>query len=355
MLALQLFACASPTTEEATTTDVTVDEGVSSDVTTTEPPVDATATEVETQSDYAGAIAVVFATGGLGDKTYNDSLYYGVKDICEKMNLKFDYSEPMDAAEYEPLLRGYADTGEYNLIISLGYSQGSSVEAVAPNYPNQNFMLIDAEIDVPNVACYSWRENELAYVAGVMGAYMTKTNVLGFIAAFDIYNCNMNAAGITAGAKSVNPDIKVLVDYIGSWDDIAGCKEMAIAMNEQGADVIYHAASTGGLGILEAGKEKGFYTVGYDGNVNADAPDTNMASEIRLFSVAAQKAITEAINGNFVSGSVSLGASEDAFEITNEGSNVVIPDEVWAAMNAAKSGIANGTIIAPKTLDEIVK
>ena len=77
---------------------------------------------------------------------------------------------------------------------------------------------------------------------------MTKTNVLGFIAAFDIYNCNMNAAGITAGAQSVNPDIKVLVDYIGSWDDIAGCKEMAIAMNEQGADVIYHAAKHRWLG-----------------------------------------------------------------------------------------------------------
>lgn len=79
--------------------------------------------------------AVVFATGGLGDKTYNDSLYAGVKNVCDTMGLQFDYSEPMDAAEYEPLLRGYAETGEYALIISLGYSQGSSVEAVAPNYP----------------------------------------------------------------------------------------------------------------------------------------------------------------------------------------------------------------------------
>lgn len=57
------------------------------------------------------------------------------------------------------LLRGYAETGEYALIISLGYSQGSSVEAVAPNYPDQKFMLIDAEVDCENVACYSWREN----------------------------------------------------------------------------------------------------------------------------------------------------------------------------------------------------
>lgn len=312
-----------------------------------------TTTPASPESEYAGAVAVVFATGGLGDKTYNDSLYYGVKDVCEELNLKFDYSEPMDAAEYEPLLRGYADTGLYDIIISLGYSQGSSVEAVAPNYPEQNFMLIDAEIEAANVACYAWRENELSYIAGVMGAYMSKTNVLGFIAAFDIYNCNMNAAGLTAGAQSVNPDMKVLVDYIGAWDDIAGCKEMSIAMNEKGADIIYHAASTGGLGILEAGMEKGFYTVGWDGNVNPDAPDTNFASEIRSFPVAAKKAITAALNGEFVGGVVSLGAAEDAIEIVNEGSNVKIPDEVWAAMEAAKQGIADGTIQVPKTLDEL--
>lgn len=317
------------------------------------PTAEAPASAPSADAEHAGAVAVVFATGGLGDKTYNDSLYNGVKDVCAEMNLKFDYSEPMDAAEYEPLLRGYADTGAYDLIISLGYSQGSSVEAVAPNYPEQKFMLIDAEIEAENVACYAWRENELSYIAGVMGAYMTKTNVLGFIAAFDIYNCNMNAAGLTAGAQSVNPDIKVLVDYIGAWDDIAGCKEMAIAMNEKGADIIYHAASTGGLGILEAGMEKGFYTVGWDGNVNPDAPDTNFASEIRSFPVAAKKAITAALNNEFVGGVISLGAAEDAIEIVNEGSNVKIPDEVWAAMDAAKQGISNGTILVPKALDEL--
>ena len=253
----------------------------------------------------------------------------------------------------EPLLRGYAETGEYALIISLGYSQGSSVEAVAPNYPDQNFMLIDAEVDCENVACYSWRENELSYMVGVMAGMMTKSNVIGFIAAFDIYNCNMNAAGLTAGAQSVNPDVQVLVDYLGSWDDIAACKEMAIAMHDKGADIIYHAASTAGLGILEAGKENGFYTIGFDGNVNADAPDTNMASAIRLFPVAADDAIHAAMDGTFQGGTISLGCAEDACVVDAEGSNVEIPDDVWAAMDAAKAGIADGSISVPKTLEEV--
>ena len=70
-------------------------------------------------------------------------------------------------------------------------------------------------------------------------------------------------------------------------------------MHDKGADIIYHAASTAGLGILEAGKENGFYTIGYDGNVNADAPDTNMASAIRLFPVAADDAIHAAMDGTY--------------------------------------------------------
>ena len=124
-------------------------------------------------------------------------------------------------------------------------------------------------------------------------------------------------------------------------------------MHDKGADIIYHAASTAGLGILEAGKENGFYTIGYDGNVNADAPDTNMASAIRLFPVAADDAIHAAMDGTFQGGSISLGCAEDACVVDAEGSNVEIPDDVWAAIDAAKAGIADGSISVPKTLEEV--
>ena len=311
------------------------------------------AAEETEASGSVSKIAVVFATGGLGDKTYNDSLYYGVKEICDRQGYEMEYSEPMDAAEYEPLLRGYASTGEYDLIISLGYSQGSSVEAVAPNYPDQKFMLIDAEVECDNVACYAWRENELSYMVGVMAGMMTESKVIGFIAAFDIYNCNMNVAGYTAGAQSIDPEIQVIVNYLESWDDIAACKEMALSMHEQGADIIYHAASTAGLGILEAGKEKDFYTIGYDGNVNAEAPDTNMASAVRLFPIAAQHCIDSVNDGTFAGGVVSLGCSDGACEVQTEGTNVEIPQDVLDAVQKANDDIAAGTVSVPLQPDEL--
>ena len=95
LMLLSLAACGKTTSQNQDTSADTV----SGDQT-------ASTTDNEAAASAAGKIAVVFATGGLGDKTYNDSLYAGVKNVCDTMGLQFDYSEPMDAAEYEPLLRG---------------------------------------------------------------------------------------------------------------------------------------------------------------------------------------------------------------------------------------------------------
>lgn len=298
-------------------------------------------------------IAVSYA-GSLGDKTYNDTLHAAITELSKTYGFTFDYAEPIDPAQYEPVLRGFADSGEYQLIVCLGFSQGSSMEAVAPNYPNQKFVLIDATVEgMANVACYSWRENEVSYLVGIMAGYLTQTKTLGFIGAFDIYNCNMNAAGFAAGAQSVDPEIKLLVDYVGDWYDSVRCKEMALAMNKQGADVIYHAASTAGLGVLAAGKEAGFYTIGFDGNVNAAAPETNFASSLRLLGKAVEHAIEGVLNDNFQGGVISLGASDGAIDVATEGSTVVLSDEILQAVETARQGIADGSIKVPLTLAEL--
>lgn len=313
------------------------------------------AAQDDTPQGEAQKVAVVFATGGLGDLSYNDSLYDGVAEACGRLSLEFDYSEPMEAAEYEPLLRGYAETGEYALIISLGFSQTSSLEAVAPNFPEQKFMLIDGVLEgFDNIASYTWRQNEVWYMAGIMCGMMTESKTIGLVCHFDNGATSMNAAGLITGLHTVDPDIQVLIDYVGSYEDITGCKEMALAMNQKGADIICHCASLGGLGVIEAGKEQGFYTMGWDGNVNSSAPDTNIASIMRSFPAAANHAIEAVVNNNFQGGVVSLGAAEDAIYITDEGSNVPVPQEVWDAVNEAFEGIKSGEIVVPDKKEDAV-
>lgn len=114
-------------------------------------------------SEKATKVAVVFASSGLGDKSFNDALYDGMKKAESTMGIQWVYSEPKDDAEYEGLISGYADSGDCDLIICLGGSQSSSLENVAPNYPQQKFVILDAVVKGDNIRSYTWRDQELGF------------------------------------------------------------------------------------------------------------------------------------------------------------------------------------------------
>ena len=185
-------------------------------------------------SEKGTKVAVVFASSGLGDKSFNDALYDGMKKAESTMGIQWVYSEPKDDAEYEGLISGYADSGDCDLIICLGGSQSSSLENVAPNYPQQKFVILDAVVEGDNIRSYTWRDQELGFLAGFLGASLSDTNTLGYIGAHDIPLCNLGAAGMIAGAHYANPDCQVLVDYANGWAEVNGCYELAIT--KQGLD-----------------------------------------------------------------------------------------------------------------------
>ena len=303
------------------------------------------------ESKAAAKIAVVFASSGLGDKSFNDALYNGMEEAKTELGIEWVYSEPKDDAEYEGLISGYADSGDCDLIICLGGSQSSSLENVAPNYPDQKFVILDAVVAGDNIRSYTWRDEELGFLAGFLGASLSETNKLGFIGAHDIPLCNLGAAGMIAGARYVNPDCEVLVDYANGWAEVNGCYEIATSMNQQGASLIYHTASAGGLGILNAGKEKGFLTIFFDGNLNADAPETNIASAIRDFPNCAKEAIKDVIDGKFTAESIVKGVAEDSVYLDFEGAGYQIPEEIITAYNKVIEDIKAGKIVVPTTID----
>ena len=133
-------------------------------------------------SEKGTKVAVVFASSGLGDKSFNDALYDGMKKAESTMGIQWVYSEPKDDAEYEGLISGYADSGDCDLIICLGGSQSSSLENVAPHYPQQKFVILDAVVEGDNIRSYTWRDQELGFLAGFLGASLSDTNTLALLA-----------------------------------------------------------------------------------------------------------------------------------------------------------------------------
>jgi basic membrane protein A len=299
------------------------------------------------------SVAVVFAPSGLGDRSLNDSLFAGMVLITNKYAMTWNYVEPLSYAEEETILSNYARTGKYLLIVCNGQSCGTSMDAAAKEFPNQKFLIIDTVSEAPNVAGYLYAKQDSSYLAGIAAGMLTKTNKLGFVGAFDIPIIEKGLAGFKAGALSVNPKVEVTDGYVGAWDNIQGSQEMALSMKQQGADVIYHNASAGGLGVIEASKTGGFIAIGYDSNQNDLSPDTVALSALRDMSKSVEHCLLKMAAGEFPAGQNELGVKDNAVFVTNDFSNIKLDPAIWDKINAAEDAMRAGTLKAPTTMEEI--
>jgi basic membrane protein A len=210
-------------------------------------------------------IGLVLATGGLGDKSFNDISYAGVQRAKDELNITFDYAEPKAIAEYEGFQTNFAKTGDYALIICIGFDQADALNKTAAAYPKQNFAIVDMAVSQPNVASLLFKANEGSFLVGVISGMMTQTGKVGFVGGMDIQLINDFFLGYQAGVRWANSSVTVLNPvYVGEWANPGKGKEVAQALIDQHADAIFVAAGKSGLGALEAVHENGIIGFGVD-------------------------------------------------------------------------------------------
>lgn len=306
--------------------------------------------------------ALITGTSGLGDQSYNDLTYEGMKRAEAELGITFDYVEPKEVADFEIHQSELAASGEYDLIVCVGFDQVDALAKVAAEYPEQKFALIDAEVDLPNVVCYMSEEQEGSFLVGALAGLMkleqaderlNDKNVLGVIGGLDIPIIRKFHAGFEAGARYVNPDITVIHDFAGDFNDPATAKEIALSMNSKGADIIYHAAGGSGLGVFEAAKSNNFLAIGCNSNQNGIAPDFIVASMLKRVDIATFEAVKSAYEGTFQGGVISLGIQDDGVGYTVEGTNVNVPQSVIDQVEELKEKIASGEIVVPLEISEV--
>ena len=154
-------------------------------------------------------VGLIIATGGLGDKSFNDISYAGVKRAEEELGIDFDYVEPAAIAEYEGYQRDFAKTGDYEIIICIGFDQMDALTVVAAEYPNQNFVLVDEIVNETNVASLLFKTNESSFLIGVAAGMLTETDKVGFVGGMDITLIRDFYTGYKAGAEWANPNVTV--------------------------------------------------------------------------------------------------------------------------------------------------
>jgi len=267
-------------------------------------------------------VGMVFDVGGKGDQSFNDSAYRGLQ-WASKLGVTHVEIEPGADADRETGLRMIASQN-FDLVIGVGFLFTDSIKAVADDYPDTKFAIVDGFIpDKPNVSSLLFTEHEGSFLVGIIAAMKAKEDgkkVVGFVGGMDMPLIHKFEAGYKAGVAYAYPGSKVISDYAGTApsafaDPVKG-KELALAQIDKGAHVIYHASGLTGVGVFEAGKERKVYVIGVDsnqnhlGHVDKTGENFGLTSMLKQVDVAVYLTIKDMLDGKFKAGVRGFGLGD---------------------------------------------
>ncbi len=311
--------------------------------------------------DGTPRVGLVFDVGGLGDKSFNDSAYQGLLLARRELGAGVEYIEPGDGADRESGIRLLAAQG-VDLVLGIGFMFTDDLNLVAREYPDVFFAGVDYALQVDesgrvipppsNLLALKFREEEGAFLVGALAALTSTTGIIGFVGGMDIPLIHKFEAGYRAGAHHVRPDCQVLVAYAGvspqAFKDPGKGKELALTQYARGADIIFHASGSTGLGVFEAAREKDRLAIGVDSDQYDEAPGHVLTSMVKRVDQAVLQAVRSVQEGRFHGGIMTLGLKEDGVDYVYDDRNRdLIPPAVREHVEALRAAIIAGEIVVP--------
>ncbi len=296
-------------------------------------------------------VGLIYDVRGRGDLSFCDAAYTGAKKAADKWDIKLTEVNPGQSTDTEITLRRLAKL-KYDLIIGVGFLFREPMNRVAVDYPNVNFALIDAEAEPDNVASLIYKAHEGTFLAGVIAALKTDTKKVGFVGGMKIPLVEAFEIGFAAGIKATNPEIELLVNYVGvtpqAFDDPAKGKELALAQYNKGVDIIIAAAGASGLGALEAAKQTNKYIIWVDSNGNGLIPGQVLTSIIKGVELSVYQMIENVVSGTFTGGLKNYGLKEGGIEyIVDEDNKTLLSEDILKKVEEFKAKIIAEEIVVP--------
>jgi basic membrane protein A and related proteins len=292
--------------------------------------------------------ALVYDLGGKFDKSFNEAAYNGAERFKAETGVEYREFEIQNESQREQALRNFARRG-YSPIIAMSFSQEEPLKKVAAEYPDIEFAIIDAVVDLPNVRSIVFKEHEGSYLVGMLAAMASQTGKIGFVGGMDIPLIRKFACGYVEGAKAANPDIEIFQNMTGdtgaAWNDPVKGAELAKSQMERGADVIYHAAGGTGMGVLQAAADEGKLGIGVDSNQNHLHPGKVLTSMLKRVDNAVYQTFMDHHKGAWSAGIQNLGLAEDGVGwALDEHNQSLITADMKAKVEEASAKIASGEI-----------
>jgi basic membrane protein A and related proteins len=298
--------------------------------------------------DHKAFKVALLTPGPISDQAWNAAAYRGLLRIQDSLGAQISHIETKTPAEFDENFRQYGAQG-YNLVIGNGFEYQDAVQRVAPDYPQTMYVTTSGDRSGQNWASIDFRFEEGAYLAGMIAGSVTKTDVIGTIGGTELPPVKRGFAGFASGAHAVNPRIRILMSYVGNWDDASAAKEQALAQITQGADVIFQNADAAGLGVFQAAKDsKGVWVIGSNSDQNGIAPAVTLGSVVidlphALFMVGQQVR-----DGLFTPGVITLGAEQQVVKmVINPALGPQIPGLTRVAVDSIQQSMMAGRFVVP--------
>ena len=301
-------------------------------------------------------VGLVFDIGGRGDKSFNDAAYAGLERSQKELGVQFTTLETSEGADREAQLRQLA-AGPAQIVFGVGFLFSDDVKALAKEFPNKKFACIDFTVTPgeslpPNLVALKFKEEEGSYLVGALAALLSKTHKVGFVGGMEIPLIRKFQAGYVAGVHAIDPKTVVMVKYAGNtgaaFKDPTKGKELGLAEYHAGADIIFHASGSTGLGVFEAAREKGKLAIGVDSDQYAEAPGFLLTSMVKHVETSVFDTIRQFKEGHWQGGIREFGLKEDGVGwVYDDRNKALVPDGVKAKVDSFKAEIVAGRIVVP--------
>lgn len=277
----------------------------------------------------------------IGDGGWNFAHEKARREVQAKFGdqIKTNYLEGVaDGADSERVMRDVIVQGS-NMVVGTSFGYMGPMLKLSNDFKNVKFEHVSGYKSSPNMRTFNSRIYEGYYLAGVVAASMTKTNVLGFVGAVPIPEVFRNLNSFTLGAQSVNPKITTKVVWINEWFNPPRETEAANSLINAGADVLMQ--NTASSAVPQAAEARGKRGFGVYSDMKAYAPKAMLGSAIINWTPYYTQAIQEMLNGTWRSSPSLWGVKQDSINL------VSVPDDVPASakkrLEEVKDGLRKGT------------
>lgn len=275
----------------------------------------------------------------IGDAGYSYAHDQGRKAVQEMDGVETSYVESvMEGADSERVIRNMANDG-FDIIFATSFGYMDPMKRVAKEFPDTAFMHCSGFKTADNMSNYFGRMYQARYLTGLVAGSMTKSNEIGYVAAFPIPEVIRGINAFTLGVQEVNPDAQVRVVWTKTWYDPALEKDAAVALLDKGCDVI--AQHQDSPGPQEAAQERGAYSVGYNSDMSTFAPKAHLTAAIWNWAPLYEEAVQQVKDGTW-KGNQPLweGMEKGVVDIAPLGE--MVPEDVKKLVEEKKAELAGG-------------